>query len=60
MFRFIGKHHYCEDKKSRNFKVMENNDWEIAVSKNNDLKAISNGQPLFISEITFPKIFPVI
>ena len=26
---------------------MENNGWEITMLKNNDLKAIINGQPLF-------------
>ena len=36
------------DKKSRNGILTENNDWEITVSKNNDLKAVSNGQLLLI------------
>ena len=28
------------------FMLTKNNDWEITMSKNNELKAIINGQPL--------------
>ena len=34
---------------------MENIDWEIRALKNNDLKVISNGNPLFIFQNNDPE-----
>ena len=38
---------------------MENNDWEINKSKNNELKAIINGNRYLAEEITVPIIMAV-
>ena len=47
-------YHY-DDKKSSNMKLMENNNWEITVSKNNDQKPVINGQPLFSLRNNIPE-----
>ena len=44
---FLQKSHYYDDKKSKNVIITENNDWEMTMSKNNALKVVINGQPLF-------------
>ena len=38
---------FWEMAKDRHVKLKENNDWEITVWKNNNLKPIINGQPIF-------------
>ena len=35
--------------------LMENNDWDITLSKNNKLQAVINGQPLFNLKNNGPK-----
>ena len=37
------KSHYYNDKKSRNIILTENDDWEMTVSENHELKVVING-----------------
>ena len=53
---FIGKSRYYDNKKSRSVKLMEINNQEITVSKNNILEPVINGQPLFTLRNNFPEI----
>ena len=46
-FCFTVKNRFYDDKKSRNIIITENNDWEMTISKNNDLKVVIIGWPLF-------------